>query len=108
MAKTKPGPWPFEGARQRQGPLPSAVSPNNPEADGKPFDSSYDHGHPFSFVIGRGRVIKGWDEGVSTMKVGGKRRLRIPPDLGYGAKGSPPKIPENAGLLFDVELVSID
>jgi FKBP-type peptidyl-prolyl cis-trans isomerase len=76
---------------------------------GKKFDSSYDHGgDPFKFTIGKGEVIKGWDQGVVGMKVGGKRRLRIPSDLGYGEKGSPPTIPPGAGLIFDVELVSID
>jgi FKBP-type peptidyl-prolyl cis-trans isomerase len=76
---------------------------------GKKFDSSYDHGgEPFKFTLGKGEVIKGWDEGVVGMKVGGKRRLRIPSDLGYGAKGSPPNIPPGAGLLFEVELVSVD
>ena len=77
--------------------------------NGVKFDSSYDNGgKPFTFTLGKGSVIKGWDQGVVGMKVGGKRKLRIPPDLGYGAAGSPPKIPANAGLLFDVELVSID
>jgi FKBP-type peptidyl-prolyl cis-trans isomerase len=77
--------------------------------NGTKFDSSYDHGgDPFKFTIGKGEVIKGWDQGVVGMKVGGKRRLRIPPDLGYGANGSPPAIPPNAGLSFDIELVSID
>jgi FKBP-type peptidyl-prolyl cis-trans isomerase len=77
--------------------------------NGEKFDSSYDHGgDPFKFTLGKGEVIKGWDQGVVGMKVGGKRRLRIPPELGYGANGSPPKIPANAGLVFDVELVSID
>jgi FKBP-type peptidyl-prolyl cis-trans isomerase FkpA len=77
--------------------------------DGTKFDSSYDHGgDPFKFTIGKGEVIKGWDEGVVGMKVGGKRRLRIPADLGYGETGSPPTIPPGAGLVFDVELVSID
>jgi FKBP-type peptidyl-prolyl cis-trans isomerase len=76
---------------------------------GKKFDSSYDHGgDPFKFTLGKGEVIKGWDQGVVGMKVGGKRRLRIPADLGYGASGSPPNIPPNAGLVFEVELVSID
>jgi FKBP-type peptidyl-prolyl cis-trans isomerase len=76
--------------------------------NGTKFDSSYDHGGtPFKFTLGKGEVIKGWDQGVVGMKVGGKRKLRIPADLGYGAKGSGP-IPANAGLLFDVELVSID
>lgn len=77
--------------------------------NGKKFDSSYDHGGaPFKFTIGKGEVIKGWDQGVVGMKVEGKRRLRIPSDLGYGEKGSPPNIPPGAGLFFEVELVSID
>jgi FKBP-type peptidyl-prolyl cis-trans isomerase len=77
--------------------------------NGTPFDSSYDHGgEPFKFTLGKGEVIKGWDDGVVGMKVGGKRTLRIPPELGYGAKGSPPKIPANAGLIFKVELVGIE
>jgi len=75
--------------------------------DGTKFDSSYDHGQPFSFPIGRGKVIKGWDEGLLTMKVGGKRRLVVPPSLGYGARGFPPNIPPDATLNFDVELVGI-
>jgi len=76
-------------------------------ADGTKFDSSVDRGQPFSFTIGTGQVIEGWDEGVATMKVGGKRRLIIPPELGYGASGYPPVIPENAQLIFDVELLEI-
>ena len=77
--------------------------------NGKKFDSSYDHGgDPFKVTIGQGEVIKGWDEGLLGMKVGGKRRLRIPSDLGYGSAGSPPDIPGNAGLVFEIELVSID
>ncbi|MCL2447419.1 MAG: FKBP-type peptidyl-prolyl cis-trans isomerase [Polyangiaceae bacterium] len=77
--------------------------------NGVKFDSTADHGdEPFTFTLGKGEVIKGWDEGVVGMRVGGKRKLRIPPDLGYGDEGSPPTIPPNAGLSFDVELVSID
>ena len=76
-------------------------------ADGTKFDSSVDRGQPFSFTIGTGQVITGWDEGVATMKVGGKRRLIIPPELGYGASGYPPVIPANAELTFDVELLEI-
>jgi FKBP-type peptidyl-prolyl cis-trans isomerase len=77
--------------------------------NGTKFDSSYDHGgDPFKFTLGKGEVIKGWDQGVVGTKIGGKRRLRIPPDLGYGANGSPPTIPPNAGLIFEIELVSID
>lgn len=75
--------------------------------DGTKFDSSRDHGQPFSFVVGRGAVIKGWDEGIQTMKVGGRRRLVVPPALGYGPAGQPPKIPPNATLVFDVELLSV-
>jgi FKBP-type peptidyl-prolyl cis-trans isomerase FkpA len=77
--------------------------------NGTKFDSSYDHGgEPFKFTVGKGEVIKGWDQGVVGMKVGGKRKLRIPADLGYGANGSPPTIPANAGLVFEVELISVD
>jgi len=74
--------------------------------NGQKFDSSYDRGQPFTFQIGMGRVIKGWDEGVMTMKVGGKRRLIIPPELGYGQRDMG-KIPPNSTLIFEVELLGI-
>ena len=74
---------------------------------GKKFDSSVDRGQPFDFTIGNGEVIKGWEEGVAGMKVGGKRQLRIPPELGYGAGGSPPDIPANATLIFDIQLLGV-
>jgi hypothetical protein len=75
--------------------------------DGTEFDSSRKRNKPFDFDLGRGRVIKGWDQGVAGMKVGGKRKLTIPPDLAYGARGSPPKIPPNSTLQFEVELLAI-
>ena len=76
--------------------------------NGKKFDSSVDAGKPFDFTIGNGEVIKGWEEGVAGMRVGGKRQLRIPPALGYGAEGTPGgPIPPNATLIFDIQLLGV-
>jgi FKBP-type peptidyl-prolyl cis-trans isomerase FkpA len=76
--------------------------------DGKKFDSSVDRGQPFKFVLGQGQVIPGWEQGIKGMKVGGKRKLTIPPQLGYGERGAGNVIPPNATLVFDVELLGVE
>lgn len=76
--------------------------------DGTKFDSSHEAGHPFVFTLGQGQVIPGWDEGLLGMKEGGKRQLRVPPALAYGEQGSPPTIPPDATLIFDIEMLNVE
>lgn len=101
----------FKDVTKGEGPRPRAgqtvvVHYTGWLTNGQKFDSSVDRGQPFEFVLGSGKVIKGWDEGVKGMHIGGQRRLLIPPQLGYGEKGAPGSIPPNAKLLFDIELLS--
>jgi peptidylprolyl isomerase len=96
-----------DGAEAKPGDMLSMQYVGVNYADGKQFDASWDNGQPFSFQLGAGQVIKGWDEGVAGMKVGGKRRLTIPSELGYGARGAGGVIPPNATLEFEVELLGV-
>lgn len=95
------------GASPRQGQTVVVHYTGWLQSNGQKFDSSVDRGEPFTFPLGQGRVIKGWDEGVATMKVGGKRKLTIPANLAYGPNGHPPQIPGGATLVFDVQLLGL-
>jgi peptidylprolyl isomerase len=110
---TTPSGLQYEDIKVGDGPSPRAgqtvvVHYTGWLTNGKKFDSSVDRGQPFKFAIGQGQVIKGWDEGVMSMKVGGKRKLTIPPHLGYGQRGMPGAIPPNATLVFDVQLLGLE
>lgn len=112
ITKTESG-LTYEVLKEGTGALPQkgdkvAVHYTGTLEDGTKFDSSRDRGNAFEFTLGVSQVIKGWDEGVATMKVGERRKFTIPAALGYGARGAPPIIPPNATLVFDVELLSIN
>ena len=96
-----------DGAEAKPGDMLSMQYVGVNYADGKQFDASWDNGQPFSFQLGSGQVIKGWDQGIAGMKVGGRRELIVPPDLGYGAQGSPPAIGPNETLVFVVDLLDV-
>ncbi|WP_448563210.1 FKBP-type peptidyl-prolyl cis-trans isomerase [Trichothermofontia sp.] len=110
---TLPSGLQYEDLRVGEGPSPKTgdrvtVHYTGTLTDGRQFDSSRDRGRPFQFKLGVGQVIKGWDEGVASMKVGGRRKLIIPPELGYGSRGAGGVIPPDATLIFDVELLAVN
>lgn len=110
--ETTPSGLKYEEIEEGTGPQPTEgqivqVHYTGKLTNGKQFDSSHDRAEPLEFVLGAGQVIAGWDMGIATMKVGGKRRLIVPPELGYGKQGYPGVIPPNAVLIFDVHLVGV-